>query len=41
MSRIERFEDLSVWRKSHELVLEIYKITKGFPSDERLGLVSS
>jgi len=26
------------WQKSHLLVLEIYKITKQFPKDERYGL---
>lgn len=38
MSKIERFEDLKVWQKSHELVLEVYKITQ--PSGEKFGLVS-
>jgi len=32
------FKDLIVWRKSYELVLEIYKITKNFPKDEIYGL---
>ncbi len=34
------FQDLIVWQKSHRLVLEIYRITAGFPSDERFGLTS-
>ena len=38
--RIQRFEDLGVWQKSHKLVLETYKMTKGFPNDEKFGLVS-
>lgn len=29
-----------VWRKSHQLVLDIYRITRGFPSDEKFGLTS-
>jgi four helix bundle protein len=37
---ITKFEDLQVWQKSHQLVLEIYKITKKFPDSERFGLVS-
>jgi len=40
MKTIKNFEDLSVWRKSHELVLEIYKITKNFPKEEKYSLVS-
>lgn len=38
--RAKRFEDLEVWRKAHELVLKIYKITKDFPAEEKFGLVS-
>ena len=34
------FEDLMVWQKAHKLVLEIYRITKGYPSEEKFGLVS-
>jgi four helix bundle protein len=37
---IKTFKDLIVWQKSYKLVLEIYKITKLFPSDERFGIVS-
>lgn len=40
MGDIKRFTDLIVWRKSHKLVLEIYKVTKPFPSDEKFGLTS-
>jgi four helix bundle protein len=36
----KRFTDLRVWRESHYLSLEIYKLTKDFPSDERFGLTS-
>jgi len=34
------FEDLLVWQKSHEFVLEVYKITKQFPKEEVYGLTS-
>jgi four helix bundle protein len=34
------YEDLLVWQKGIELVKEIYKLTKPFPSDERFGLIS-
>jgi four helix bundle protein len=33
-------EDLSVFRKAHQLTLELYKITKNFPTDEKWELVS-
>lgn len=38
MSKIVTFRDLGVWQKSHGLVLEIYRLTKEFPGDERYGL---
>ena len=34
------FKDLIVWQKSHFLVLNIYKITTGFPREEIYGLTS-
>lgn len=34
------FTNMSVWKKSIELLLKIYEITKTFPSDERFGLIS-
>ncbi|HEX7027617.1 MAG TPA: four helix bundle protein [Gammaproteobacteria bacterium] len=34
------FQDLVVWQKAHELVLEIYKLTKSFPNNELYGLTS-
>ena len=34
------FEKLDVWKKSRKLVVNIYKITKLFPEDEKFGLVS-
>ncbi len=37
---IKSFTDLKVWQESHKLSLEIYKITKKFPSDEVYGLSS-
>jgi four helix bundle protein len=33
------WKDLKVWQKAHELVIEIYKLTKDFPDSERYGLV--
>jgi four helix bundle protein len=37
---IVRFEQLEVWQAAHKLVLEIYKKTQKFPTDEKFGLVS-
>ena len=34
------FKELLVWKKSIELVTEIYEITAAFPSEEKFGLVS-
>jgi four helix bundle protein len=34
------FRDLKVWEKAHELTLQIYKSTKGFPQKEIYGLTS-
>ena len=37
---MQRFQDLKVWQRSHSLVLEIYRLTKDFPSTERFGITS-
>ncbi len=34
------YERLKAWANSHELVLAIYTETKGWPADERYGLIS-
>lgn len=33
------WRELEVWKKAHMLVLEIYKITSGYPGTERYGLI--
>jgi four helix bundle protein len=38
--KIKKFEDLRIWVEAHRLVLEIYKLTKSFPPEERFILVS-
>src|SRR3989344_5615175 len=38
--KIRSFLDLEAWKEGHSLVLNIYKITKGFPKDEVFGLSS-
>ncbi len=37
---IKNFYDLEVWKKSHLVVLEIYKTTSKFPKEELFGLIS-
>ncbi len=34
------FKKLKVWEKAHYLTIQVYKITKLFPSDERFGLTA-
>ena len=34
------YRDLDVWKKSMELVKEIYVVTKNFPDDEKFGIIS-
>ena len=33
-------ENLDVWKKSVDFVVEIYKVTEKFPSEEKFGLTS-
>lgn len=40
MNTAKTFQDLEVWKKSHQLVLNIYKITKLFPKEETFGITS-
>jgi four helix bundle protein len=35
---VQSFTDLTVWEKSHQIVLKIYLLTKKFPVEERFGL---
>jgi four helix bundle protein len=37
---MRNYEDLQVWRKAHDLTLQIYKGTRCFPIEERFGLTS-
>jgi four helix bundle protein len=38
--KIERFTDLLVWQKSHQLTLLMYRLTERFPDRERFGIVA-
>jgi four helix bundle protein len=37
---MQRFTELKVWQRSHQLTLEMYRVTASFPSAERFGLIS-
>jgi len=37
-TKIQSFTDLRTWQTGHQLVLEIYKVTKKFPVEEQFGL---
>ena len=34
------FENLIVWQRAHQFVLQVYKSTRNYPQDERFGLSS-
>ena len=34
------FEEVEVWKKAHEFVLSVYKLTELFPKHETYGLTS-
>lgn len=36
----KRFEDLRIWQKAHQLVLQVYKSDFSFPPNERYGIES-
>ena len=37
---VKSFEDLIVWQKAHQYVLEIYRLTASFPKSELFGLTA-
>ena len=37
---LKNYKDLKVWQKAYQLCLEIYKMTRSFPKEERYGLIS-
>lgn len=36
----KHFTEMPVWRKAHQVVLLVYKLTDAFPESERYGLTS-
>lgn len=39
MATVRTFQEIIAWQKGHQLVLEIYKVTKEFPQEEKYRLV--
>jgi len=40
MEKTKSFKELVVWQKAHQLVLDVYALTKSFPKEELFGLTS-
>lgn len=37
---MQNYKELKVWEKSHQLVLDIYRVTAKFPKEEVFGITS-
>ena len=37
---LKNFKDLNVWQKSYKICIELYKLTRSFPNEEKFGLTS-
>ena len=37
---MNKFKELKIWQESIDLAVDIYKLTKSFPSEEKFGLVT-
>ena len=40
MAKVNGFMDLVAWQKGMNLVEEVYRVSAGFPADERFGLAA-
>ena len=40
MEAIRNFTDLKVWQRSMDLVVDLYRLTDGYPKSEQFGLTS-
>ena len=38
--RMRDFHNLGIWKRGHQLTLDVYQATKSFPSEEMFGLTS-
>jgi four helix bundle protein len=39
-TRIGSYRDLDVWQLAMDIVIEIYRVTRAFPAEERFGLIA-
>src|SRR5215472_572792 len=37
---MRNYRDLQVWSKAHDLTLELYRVSRGFPREEMFGVTS-
>tara|TARA_R110001599_G_scaffold151792_5_gene336789 strand:+ start:22 stop:390 length:369 start_codon:yes stop_codon:yes gene_type:complete len=37
---MKNFKELEIWQKGHEMAIDIFNLTKTFPSEEKYGLIS-
>lgn len=37
---IKPYQNILAWQKSYEFIIEVYRITRGFPTEERYGITS-
>jgi len=37
---MKSYQKLEVWKKSKDLVVEVYKLSQAFPTEERYGITS-
>lgn len=37
---MKNYKNLVVWKKAHETVVEVYRVSKSFPKEEQYGLTS-
>ena len=40
MIPVKSFEDIDIWKKAHQFVLDVYKLTENFPKHELFCLTS-
>jgi four helix bundle protein len=38
--RIGSYRDLDVWQRTMDIVVEIYRVTRAFPAEEKFGLIA-
>jgi len=39
-TRIGSYRDLDVWRLAMDIVIEVYRVTRAFPAEEKFGLIA-